>query len=240
LAIYSAYVGRRAHVERPRFSGAAVARAARAGIWEIPLPVLIVGGIYGGLFTASDSAAVMAFYVFVVEFFVYRDLSFADLPRVVARSMMLVGAILMVLATALGLTNFLIDAQVPDKLFTILHNWTSSKTVFLLVLNAVLLVVNMVEIFSAIIIVVPIIVPIAMQYQIDPVHLGIIFLLNLEIGYMMPPMGLNLFLSSRRFDEPLPGLYRATVVFLILHIVMLLLVTYAPAVSLVLLRLRSG
>jgi tripartite ATP-independent transporter DctM subunit len=185
-------------------------------------------------------AAVMAFYVVVVEFFVYRDLSFGDLPRVVGRSMMLVGAILMVLATALGLTNFLIDAQVPDKLFTILHNWTSSKTVFLLVLNAVLLVVNMVEIFSAIIIVVPIIVPIAMQYQIDPVHLGIIFLLNLEIGYMMPPMGLNLFLSSRRFDEPLPGLYRATVVFLALHIVMLLLVTYAPAVSLVLLRLRSG
>jgi tripartite ATP-independent transporter DctM subunit len=239
LACYSIFVGRQAHVPRQHFSGRAVLVAARAAAWEIPLPLLVVGGIYGGLFTATDSAAVMAFYVFVVEFLVYRDLRFADLPRVVGRSMMLVGAILMVLATALGLTNYMIDAQVPDKLFTLLHNWTSSKVVFLLVLNAMLLVVNMVEIFSAIIIVVPIIVPIAMQYQIDPVHLGIIFLLNLEIGYMMPPLGLNLFLSSRRFDEPLPRLYRATFVFLIIHFVMLLIVAYAPAISLSLLHWRT-
>ena len=240
LGAYAGIVGRRSRAPGKAFSLREVARTARAAVWEIPLPFLVIGGIYGGLFTATDSAAVMAFYVLVVEFFVYRDLHPRDLPGVVFRSMMLVGAILMVLGTALGLTNYLIDAQIPDRLFAVLHDHLSSKFVFLLVLNAMLLIVNMVEIFSAIIIVVPIIVPIAMQYGIDPVHLGIIFLLNLEIGYMTPPLGLNLFLSSRRFDEPLPKLYRATFSFWVIHVLMLLLVTYLPAISLVLLRLRSG
>jgi C4-dicarboxylate transporter DctM subunit len=239
LAGYSVAVGWRSGLSGKPFSVQAVVRSVRAAAWEIPLPVVIIGGIYGGLFTATDSAAVMAFYVLVVEFLVYRDLKLSELPGVVYRSMMLVGAILMVLGTALGLTNYLIDAQIPDKLFAFLHDWVSSKIVFLLVLNGLLLIVNMVEIFSAIIIVVPIIVPIARQYGIDPVHLGIIFLLNLEIGYMTPPLGLNLFLSSRRFEEPLPKLYRATFVFWLIHVAMLLVVTYVPALSLSLLHLRG-
>ncbi|HVE13652.1 MAG TPA: TRAP transporter large permease subunit, partial [Elusimicrobiota bacterium] len=188
---------------------------------------------------ATDAAAVMAFYVLIVEVFVYRDIPLKELPEVALRSMILVGAILMVLGTALGLTNYLIDAEVPDKLFALMHRWVSTKTGFLLILNALLLVVNMVEIFSAIIIVVPIIVPIAAQYAIDPIHLGIIFLLNLEIGYMTPPLGLNLFLSNRRFEAPLGKLYRAAFPFWVIHVLMLLAVTYAPGLSLGLLHPRS-
>ena len=236
LALYSVFVGNRSGVARIPFSAPIALRAARAAAWEIPLPFLIIGGIYGGLFTATDAAAVMAFYVLAVEIFVYKDLKLSDLPALVGRSMTLVGAILIVLGCALGLTNYLIDAEVPDKLFALMHRYVESKTSFLLLLNLLLLVVNMVEIFSAIVIVVPIIVPIAAQYAIDPIHLGIIFLLNLEIGYMTPPLGLNLFLSNRRFEQPLGKLYRAAAPFWLIHVAMLALVTYAPDLSLALLR----
>jgi len=143
-----------------------------------------------------------------------------------------VGAILIVLGTALGLTNYLIDAEIPGKLFAWIHHYIQSRTGFLLALNAFLLVVNMVEIFSAIIIVVPLIVPVAAQYGIHPIHLGVVFLLNLEIGYMTPPLGLNLFLSSSRFNEPLLKLYRATFPFWLLLLGSLAVVTYMPALSL--------
>ena len=238
LACYGVWVDRRSNLPRQRFSTTALLRAARAAAWEFPIPIGVLGGIYGGLFTATDAAAVMAFYVLVVEVLIHRDIKLTELPGVVRRSMLLVGAILMVLATALGLTNYLIDAQIPDRLFQSLHSWIPSKTVFLLVLNALLLIVNMVELLSAIIIVVPIILPVAMQYEIDPIHLGVIFLLNLEIGYMTPPLGLNLFLSNRRFDEPLPRLYRATFVFWLIHVAVLLLITYLPQLSLFMLRGR--
>ncbi|MFH1726291.1 MAG: TRAP transporter large permease [Elusimicrobiota bacterium] len=236
LSAYSMVVGWRSGLERIPFSWEAVLSAARAAAWEIPLPFVVIGGIYGGLFTATDAAAVMAFYALVVEVMIYRDVRPSDLPRVVSQSMMLVGAILIVLGTALGLTNYMIDAEIPERIFVALHQFVESKTVFLIVLNIMLLIINMVEIFSAIIIVVPIIIPIAAQYGIDPVHLGIIFLLNLEIGYMTPPLGLNLFLSNRRFDQPLLKLYRSTFVFWLIHIAMLLLVTYVPQLSLIFIK----
>jgi tripartite ATP-independent transporter DctM subunit len=236
LAAYSAWTGARAGVARQPFRARAVLEAARAAAWEIPLPFVIVGGIYGGVFTASDAAAVMAFYVLAVELFVYKDIPLARLPHIVQESMALVGAILVVLGCALGLTNYMIDAEIPEKLFGWLQVWVGSKTVFLVALNLMLLAVNMVEIFSAIVIVVPLIVPIAAQYGIDPIHMGIIFLLNLEIGYMTPPLGLNLFLSNRRFDQPLAKLYGATFAFWLIHIVMLALVTYIPGLSLLLLK----
>jgi tripartite ATP-independent transporter DctM subunit len=232
LGAYAMLVASRHGVPRVPFSWAAVRRAARAAAWEIPLPFLIIGGIYSGQFTASEAAAIMAFYVVTVEIFVYRDLGLRDLPRTVRRSMLLVGAILIVLGTAMGLTNYLIDAEVPAKLFGFLHVHLSSQWAFLAALNVFLLVVNMVEIFSAIIIVVPIIVPVAMQYGIDPIHLGALFLLNLEIGYMTPPLGLNLFLSNRRFNKRLPDLYRATLPFWAMLLVALALVTYLPRLSL--------
>jgi C4-dicarboxylate transporter, DctM subunit len=232
LAGYAMLVAARHSVPRAPFSLAAVLKAARAAAWEIPLPFLIIGGIYSGKFTASEAAAIMAFYVVAVEVLVYRDLALRDLPRVVRRSMMLVGAILIVLGTALGLTNYLIDAEVPARIFGFLSVHLHSQWAFLACLNVFLLVVNMVEIFSAIIIVVPIIVPVAVGYGIDPIHLGTLFLLNLEIGYMTPPLGLNLFLSSRRFNKPLPALYRATMPFWAVLLVALALVTYLPKLSL--------
>jgi tripartite ATP-independent transporter DctM subunit len=232
LGGYAMLVAARNRVPRAPFSLAAVLKAARAAAWEIPLPFVIIGGIYSGKFTASEAAAIMAFYVVAVEVLVYRDLALRDLPRVMRRSMMLVGAILIVLGTALGLTNYLIDAEVPARIFGFLSIHLHSQWAFLAALNVFLLVVNMVEIFSAIIIVVPIIVPVAVGYGIDPIHLGTLFLLNLEIGYMTPPLGLNLFLSSRRFNKPLPALYRATMPFWAVLLVALALVTYLPKLSL--------
>jgi tripartite ATP-independent transporter DctM subunit len=232
LSAYSVFVAGRAGVKPGKFSAAAVRRAAREAAWEIPLPFLIVGGIYGGVYTASEAAAVMAFYVIAVEIFVYRDVRWSALPGIARQAMTLVGSILIVLGCALGLTNYLIDAEIPGRIFTALHNHVSSPWGFLALLNVFLLVVNMVEIFSAIVIVVPIIVPVAAQYGIDPVHLGALFLLNLEIGYMTPPLGLNLFLASRRFDKSLPVLYRAVWPFWILLVGGLLLVTYCPGLSL--------
>lgn len=239
LGAYGAFAGWRAGIPRTPFAWGEVGKAARAAVWELPLPFVIIGGIYGGKFTATDAAAVMAFYVFIVEVFIYRDIAFKDLPRIVRESMVLVGAILIVLGCALGLTNYMIDAEIPDRLFHWLSRFVSSKVAFLAVLNCILLVVNMVEIFSAIVIVVPIIIPIAAQYGIDPVHLGVIFLLNLEIGYMTPPLGLNLFLSNRRFGRPLPELYRASFPFWLAHLAMLALVTYWPPLSLAIVQWRS-
>jgi tripartite ATP-independent transporter DctM subunit len=235
LSAFGLAEGRRAGLKPTPFSPAALARAAREAAWELPLPFVVIGGIYGGAFTAPDAAAVMAFYAFAAEVVIHRDIPLRDLPRVAGESMALVGAIFVVLGTALGLTNYLIDAEVPDKLFSLLHGVLSTKAAFLAALNALLLLVNMVEIFSAIIIVVPIIVPIAAQYGVDPVHLGVIFLLNLEIGYMTPPLGLNLFLAKGRFERPMSSLYGAVAPFWLLHLAVLAVVTYWPGLSLCLL-----
>lgn len=215
------------------FSWPALRSAAREALWEIPLPFIIIGGIYGGLFTATEASAIMAFYVIASEVFIYRDLSLTrDVPGIIVKSMVLVGAILMVMGMALGLTNYLIDEQIPMKIFEWIHRYVQSKTVFLILLNIFLLVMNMIEMFSAIIIVVPLIVPVATQYGIDPIHLGIIFLLNLEIGYMTPPFGINLFLSSLRFEKPITRVYAATLPFWLILLGVLGLVTYVPAFSL--------
>lgn len=197
--------------------------------WEVPLPFLIIGGIYKGWFTASEASSIMAFYVVVVESFIYKELRlFRDIPRVLVKSMILVGAIFMMLAMALGFTNYMIDAQIPKTIFEWLHSFVESRFLFLIILNIFILAINMIEIFSAIIIVVPIIVPIAMQYGVHPVHLGIIFLLNLEIGYMTPPLGLNLFLSSSRFNQGLTRIYKSALPFWFLQIIVLILITYFP------------
>ncbi|MFH1017163.1 MAG: TRAP transporter large permease subunit [Pseudomonadota bacterium] len=233
LSIYSVRTAIRAGVPRHPFDWKTVWAALKDAAWEVPLPFVVIGGIYGGLITATEAAAVTAFYVLVVEVLIRRDLKFfGDMPRVLKESMILVGAILIMLGTAMGVTNYIIDEQIPMKLFALISQFVSNKFVFLMILNLFLLVMNMIEIFSAIIIVVPIIVPVAMQYQVDPVHLGIIFLLNLEIGYMTPPLGLNLFLSSMRFKKPLTATYRAVLPFFALLLAVLLLITYFPALSL--------
>ncbi len=235
LSVYSIRTGIKAHVPRTPFTWKGAWKALVEAGWEAPLPVIVIGGIYGGFFTATEAAAVTAAYVLVVEVFIHRDISFfGELPKVIRESMILVGAILVMLGAAMGVTSYIIDEQIPMKLFAFISQYVSSKLVFLMILNLFILVMNMVEIFSAIIIVVPIIVPVAMQYGVDPIHLGIIFLLNLEIGYMTPPMGLNLFLSSLRFEKPLTHVYRTVLPFFALLLSVLLIITYFPELSLML------
>ncbi|MCG6929466.1 MAG: TRAP transporter large permease subunit [Desulfofustis sp.] len=204
-------------------------------IWELPLPFIIVIGIYGGFLVAGEAAAVTALYVLVVEVLVYRDISFHQIPRIMGRSMMLFGGILVILAASMASTNYLIDQEVPARLFEIISAHIDSKYTFLLLLNVFLLIVgSILDIFSALVLVVPLILPVASGYGIDPIHLGIIFLTNLQIGYCTPPVGLNLFLASYRFKRSIFELYRASLPFLGLLLVTLVLITYIPWLSLAL------
>lgn len=213
-------------------------KAFRGAFWELPMPILVLVGVYGGLTTASEAAAVAAFYVLIAQVFIYRDLKLTkDIPRIMRDSMVLVGGILIIVAVALGFTNFLIDQEVPMKIFALTRKYITSQAMFLVVLNIFLLIVGcLLDIFSAIIVVVPLIAPIAAGYHVDPVHLGIIFLTNLEIGYLTPPFGLNLFLSSYRFKKPIAKVFVDTLPFLLILILALLIVTYVPALSLTLLK----
>jgi C4-dicarboxylate transporter DctM subunit len=206
--------------------------------WELPLPFIVLGGIYGGFFVAGEAAAVTALYVLIVEVLIYRDISIKRLPRIMVQSMVLFGGILVVLAASMATTNYLVDQQVPMRLFEIIREYISSKYTFLLLLNIFLLIVgSMLDIFSALVLVVPIIIPIAEAYGVDLIHLGIIFLTNLQIGYCTPPVGLNLFLASYRFDKSVLTLYRATLPFLALLMITLIVITYFPIISLALVNL---
>jgi tripartite ATP-independent transporter DctM subunit len=238
LAGYSLYVGKKAKVPRIPFTWKNVWAASREAAWEIPLPIVVVGGIYGGFFTATEAAAVTAFYVVLVEVFIVRDIHWVrDLPRVMRESMILVGATLSILGIAFGLTNYLVDQQIPQWLLSVVETRITSQLTFLLILNVFLLVIGMImEMFPAILVVVPLILPIAQRFEVNPLHLGIIFLTNLEVAYLVPPFGLNLFLSSLRFHRPVLGIARAVFMFLLLEIIALLFITYVPQFSLGLLN----
>jgi tripartite ATP-independent transporter DctM subunit len=235
LSIYAIFIGRKT-AGRTKFNLKTAAKSIRAAFWEFLLPFIVLGGIYGGYTTASEAAAICAFYVFVIEVFVYRDLKIkTDIPRVMKDSMVLVGAILIIVAVALGFTNFIIDQEVPMKFFELTKQYITSKVMFLVCLNVFLLIVGcLMDIFSAIIVVVPLIVPVAVAYGVNPVHLGIIFLTNLEIGYLHPPFGLNLFLASYRFKRPIMKVFMDTLPFLLILILGLIIITYVPALSLTL------
>jgi len=243
LAVYSMRAGGRAAPRTP-FSAPALARALRESAWELPLPVLILGGIYGGFYTAAEAAAVTAFYVLAAEVFVYRDLDlWRDVPRIARESMILVGVILVILGAALGLTNYLVDQQVPQRLLAAMKALIVNRWVFLLALNLFLLAVGcMMDIFSAIVVVTPLILPIARDFGVHPVHLAVIFLANLEIGYTTPPVGLNLFIAANRFRVSLTEVWRASVPFLWWRLLALALITYLPEITLAPLRwlLRGG
>ncbi len=222
--------------EKKRSSGRERLAVLRQSAWEMPLPCIILGGIYGGIFVAGEAAAVTALYVLIVEVGIYREIPLRKLPGIMSRSMMLFGGILVVLAASMASTNYLIDQEVPARLFAFIREYISSKYTFLLLLNIFLLIVGtMLDIFSALILVVPLILPIATGYGVDPVHLGIIFLTNLQIGYCTPPIGLSLFLAAYRFDRPIIELYRATLPFIGLLLLTLLIITYLPWLSLFLL-----
>jgi C4-dicarboxylate transporter DctM subunit len=209
-------------------------KALKEAWLEALLPVMVLVGIYGGFVTVTEAAAFTALYVFIIEVFVYRDLSLTkDVPKVIVDSMSLVGGILLILCCALGFTNYLVDEEVPMKIFALMKEVIHDKYTFLLFLNIFLLIVGcLMDIFSAIVVVVPLIIPIANDFGVDPIHLAIIFLANLEIGYLTPPVGINLFISSFRFNRPITELYKASIPFLILLLIALAIITYVPSLSL--------
>lgn len=219
------------------FSLGRLGAALLAARWELPLPFLVLGGIYSGVFAVSEAAAVTALYVFVAEVLLYREVPWRQLPRIIRESMTMVGGILLILGAALAFTNFLVDAEIPQQLFEWIRKYVSSKWMFLLLLNVLLLLLGAIlDVFSALLIMVPLLLPVAVEYGIDPVHLGIVFLANMQIGYFTPPIGMNLFIASIRFKKPLLELYVATWPFFLSLLVALLIITYVPWLSLVLVR----
>jgi len=234
LAMYSFFYARKRDIVKHEFSFAVLGRAAKNSIFDIFLPFGIIIGIFGGFVSIMEAAAVTAAYTIIVEVIIYRTI---DLRKqfftLLVETCVLFGSLLVILLVALGLTNLIIDAQLPMKLLNAIEQHISSPLQFLLLLNLFLLVVGAVmDIFSAIIVVVPLILPIALQYGINPVHLGIIFLANLEIGYLTPPVGINLFIASQRFGKPILLLFRAALPFLMIMLIWLLAVTYIPELSL--------
>lgn len=237
LVAYSMHKGPRKRKQQ-RVSAQAIVAGLKESAWEMFLPFIVLGGIYGGFLVAGEAAAITALYVLIIEVFIYRDIKLQQLPGLMVKSMMLFGGILVILAASMAATNFLVDQEVPMHLFEFIRQYISSKYTFLLLLNIFLLIVgSMLDIFSALVLVVPLIVPIARGYEVNLIHLGIIFLTNLQIGYCTPPVGLNLFLASYRFERPVIQLYSATMPFLALLMITLVIITYFPLLSLFLVRL---
>jgi tripartite ATP-independent transporter DctM subunit len=208
-------------------------KSLRSMAWELPLPFVVLGGIYGGWLLVVEAAVVTAAWVLVTLVLVRREIPWSRLFGITAEAMMLVGAILVILGMSMASTNVMIDAGVPQRLFETVSPMIDSKLVFLLLVNVVLLVAGMVlDIFAALVILAPLIIPVALAFGVDPVHLGIVFLANLQIGYCTPPVGINLFLASHRFGEDILKIYRATLPFLGLLLAALLIITWWPALSL--------
>ena len=201
--------------------------------WELLLPFIVLSGIVFGIVTLDEAAALTVIYACIVEFVIHRSISLRVLPRIVKESTVLVGTILIILGIALGLTNYLITLEVPTAVLDWIQSTTESRVITLIGLNIFLLIVGcLMDIFSAVIIVVPLLLPIAEQFGIDKAHLGIIVLTNLEIGYLTPPVGMNLFISSMKFDRSVLVLYRSVLLFIALLLIALVLVTYVPELSL--------
>ena len=208
------------------------------GMWDWPIIGIILIGVYGGFVTIIEVSAIVLVYVIITECFILKEVSFIkQVPGIMIESAMLSGAIIVILGFALGFTGYLVDEQIPNRILAYLTALTNNKYVFLAGLNIFLLAAGCtMDIFSALVIIVPIMVPIALKYGIDPVHLCIIFLVNLEIGYSTPPVGINLFISSLKFEKPVTLLYRASIPYLLLLLGLLILITYVPALSLFMIR----
>lgn len=235
LSLYSAWQTKGIERETEPFNKKEAWAALKDSIWEIPLPIVVLGGIYGGFIAISEAAALTAIYVFAVTVFIRREISLKNLPKVMRDSMKLVGAILLILAVSLASTNYMIDAGVPESIFDFIQQHISSPITFLLLLTVFLLVLGMMlDIFSAIVLMIPIILPIAIEYGIHPIHLGILFLANMQLGYFTPPVGMNLFIASFRFKKPVMELYVATIPFFFILLACVLVITFWPWLSLAL------
>ncbi|MGB5345201.1 MAG: TRAP transporter large permease subunit [Woeseia sp.] len=236
LSGYSLWVNRHNRKPLASFSMKEVGSALWEAKWELPLPLVVLGGIYSGFFAVSEAAAVTALYVLIVEVFILREISFARLPSVMRESMLLVGGILIILGVSLASTNYMIDAGVPQMLLAYVAELVSSQASFLALLLIFLLLLGAIlDIFSAIVLVVPLILPIAAQYGVSEVHLGIVFLAAMQLGYLTPPVGLNLFIASYRFNKSIMRVYAATFPFLVILMLSVLIITYWPRLSLALL-----
>ena len=233
LAGYSMWTNRGIRKPLSSFSGREIAAAIRESIWEIPLPFVVLGGIYSGFLVVSEAAAITALYVFIVEVIVNREIPWRELPRIIRSSMVLVGGILIILGVSMASTNYMISAGIPQMLLEWVASLVSSQTSFLLLLLLFLLVLGAIlDIFSAILLVVPLILPISAGFDVHPVHLGIVFLAAMELGYLTPPVGLNLFISSYRFEKPILHVYSATFPFLMILLMSVILIAFWPNLSL--------
>ena len=217
-------------------SWSAALDAIWAARWDLPLPIVVLGGIYSGFFAVSEAAAVTALYVVVVELVILREVAWREVPRIMRESMVLVGAILVILGVSLASTNLMIDTGVPQRLFAFVSDYVTGPTTFLIVLLVFLLILGAIlDIFSATVLIVPLLLPIASQYGIDPIHLGIVFLAAMELGYLTPPVGLNLFIASHRFDKDITEIYWATQPFLLVSLIAVIIIAFWPDLSLMLL-----
>ena len=238
LMVFSVIYASKHKTDREPFKLKEALAGIRVSLWELLLPVVVIAVYFGGLATLEESAAIAVVYAFIVEVIIHRDLKIKDLYRVVMKCIPIIGGVLIILAMAKGLSYFIVDAEVPMKLMDWVQANIGSKYVFLLLLNIALLVTGcLMDIFSAIMVVVPLIIPLGALFGIHPVHLGIIFLANMELGYLTPPVGLNLFLASYRFNEPLGKIYKDVLPFFFIQLVSVLLITYIPVLSIVLLKL---
>ncbi|MCY3604964.1 MAG: TRAP transporter large permease subunit [Gammaproteobacteria bacterium] len=233
LAAYCLWVNRSERRPLSSFDWREVANAVRAAGWELPLPVIVLGGIYSGYFAISEAAAVTALYVVIVEVFIRRAIPLSRLPLIMRDSMTLVGGILLILAVSLASTNLMIDAEVPQRLLAVVGEVVSGPVTFMLALLVFLLILGaFLDIFSAIVLVVPLILPVAAQFGVHPVHLGIIFLATMQLGYLTPPVGLNLFIASYRFEQPIVRVYLASLPFLLVLMAAVLLIAFWPSLFL--------
>ena len=229
---WAVWQGEAQHIKRHKFNLTEIKKSIIETKGEAMIPFFILFGIFGGFTTLVETAALTVVYVFIIEVFVYKDLKSKDLRKIILDCSTLIGGVLIILGVAMGLTSYLVDAQVPFKLLAWVKTFISSKLVFLLMLNIFLLAVGcMMDIFSAIIIVVPLITPLGAYFGIDPVHLAIIFIANLELGFLTPPVGMNLFLSAYRFDENMPTIYKSTLPFFMVMLLSVLAITYIPILS---------
>ena len=233
VAAYGVWIGIRNQTPRPKFEPREALSALWHAKWDLGLPLLIIVAVASGFATIVESAALGAAYAIVAEIFLHRDVHpRRDLPRVLVHASTLVGSVVILLGVALGMTSYLVDAEIPTRLLAWVQAHIHSQWVFLLALNVLLLVLGSVlEIYSAIVVLAPLVAPLGVAFGVDPVHLGVVFLANLELGFLFPPMGLNLFLSASRFQKPLPLLYRKSMPFLVIMSVGVLLITYVPAIT---------
>ncbi len=233
LAIFCIWTGQGSRRPISAFSLRDVGGAVRAAAWELPLPIVVLGGIYSGLLAVSEAAAATVVYVLVIEVFVYREIALSRLPQIVRESMVLVGGILLILGISLASTNYMIDQQMPQKLLALVSEHVNGRTSFLLLLVGFLMALGCIlHIFSALVLVVPLILPVASGFGIDPVHLGIIFVATMELGYLLPPIGLNLYISSYRFNQPVMQVCLATLPFMLILLAAVFMIAFITPLSL--------